>query len=87
MERDMDRRTAERHLESLYGLSPEYILPVIEEMGVAALSDQAVIELATRQLQIEQAKGVELERIAAYQDKHPGTSWETAREAVQHGLR
>jgi hypothetical protein len=67
----MKREKALALINDLYGLEACYVQAAIDELGEAALSDHAVIWIANQQLNEEQRKGRWLERVAAYQDKHP----------------
>lgn len=50
-ETQMDRERAERHINSLYGpMHARFLGEVVEEMGLAALTDEAVKRLAEKQL-------------------------------------
>lgn len=83
----MKRQQALSLINDLYGLESCYVQAAIEELGEAALSDQAVAWIANKQLEEERRKGQWLDRVAAYQNKHPHLGWQTCEENVKMGRR
>jgi hypothetical protein len=83
----MKREKALTLINDLYGLEACYVQAAIDELGEAALSDQAVIWIANQQVNEERRKGQWLERVAAYQDKHPHLGWQTCEENIKMGLQ
>lgn len=83
----MNRNEALELINDLYGLEASYVEAVIEALGQASLSDDAVIWIANKQLDEEQRRGQWLEQVAAYQDQHPHLGWQTCEENIRIAVR
>lgn len=74
-------------INNLYGLESGYVEAAIEALGPTALSDRAVEWIAQQQEEEETTKGLWLERVARYQDQHPGLGWNQCEENLRHDVR
>ncbi|MGH9772416.1 MAG: hypothetical protein ACRD4Q_12070 [Candidatus Acidiferrales bacterium] len=83
----MERNKALRLINDLYGLESGYVQDAIEKLGPAALSDRAIAWIASKQLDEERRKGLWLQRVSAYQEKHPHLGWKTCEEYIEMGLQ
>jgi hypothetical protein len=82
----MTRQEALCHINNLYGLESPYVQAAIDALGPAALSDQAVLWIAYRQRAEERERGRWIERVEAYQHRHPHLGWKACEEHLRAGL-
>ncbi len=86
-EEAMTREEAIGIINSLHGLNEEDVMQAVSALRTDALTDAALIRIAEKQNEAEQAEGRRLDKVARYQDTHPGVSWQMAEEFVKHGFK
>jgi len=82
----MTRQEALGHIEALYGFEHESVRETLGELAERALTDEALISIAQKQLEIENRKAALCQRVTRYQDRHPFMSWRECERHVKTGL-